>query len=87
MRDIPADGDDAAIAMLIITMAHDLKLSVVAEGVETEEQRHFLEDKNCDVMQGYLFSAPVPAVEFERLLRAAASGISAAPERTPSRDT
>ncbi|HEX6177539.1 MAG TPA: EAL domain-containing protein, partial [Thermoanaerobaculia bacterium] len=85
VRDIPADGDDAAIAMLIISMAHDLKLSVVAEGVETEEQRHFLETKQCDVMQGYLFSAPLAAPDVEKLLRAAPM-VSDARARTPSRD-
>ncbi len=71
VRDIPTDSDDAAIAMLIIAMAHSLKLSVVAEGVETKEQQSFLRSKSCDTMQGFLFSRALPADEvqalFERL--------------------
>ena len=59
VRDI-AFGNESQIAMLIIAMAHNLKLSVVAEGVETEEQRSFLRSKRCDTMQGFLFSAPLP---------------------------
>ena len=86
VRDIPSDGDDAAIAMLIISMAHDLKLSVVAEGVETEAQREFLETKHCDLMQGYLFSAPLSAPEVEKLFRADPV-VSGARAQTPSRDT
>jgi EAL domain-containing protein (putative c-di-GMP-specific phosphodiesterase class I) len=59
VRDIPGDLDDAAIAQLIISTAHGLKLKVVAEGVETEAQLAFLLPHNCDAMQGYLFSRPV----------------------------
>ena len=59
VRDI-ASSNESQIAMLIIAMAHNLKLSVVAEGVETEEQRSFLRSKRCDTMQGFLFSAPLP---------------------------
>jgi EAL domain-containing protein (putative c-di-GMP-specific phosphodiesterase class I) len=50
-------------------MAHSLKLNVVAEGVETEEQLEFLRSQQCDEMQGYLFSPPVPAEAFSKLLR------------------
>ncbi len=68
VRDIPTDSDDAAIAILIITMAHNLELSVVAEGVETAEQMSFLQSKDCDVMQGYLVSRPLPAAQITEFL-------------------
>ena len=69
VRDITTDPDDAAIAKSIISMAHDMQLRVIAEGVETEAQKSFLSLRRCDEMQGYFFSRPVPAVEFEKLLR------------------
>jgi len=49
-------------------MAHSLKLKVIAEGVETQAEQYFLSQNECDAMQGYLFSRPVPAKEFEKLL-------------------
>jgi diguanylate cyclase (GGDEF)-like protein len=73
VRNMPADGDDAAIAMLIISMAHSLNLSVVAEGVETEEQMQLLRSQECDVMQGYLVSRPRPGAEITEMLAASAS--------------
>lgn len=69
VRDIPTDPDDAAIARLIIAMAHSLKLKVIAEGVETEEQLTFLQSQQCDEIQGYFFSEPLPVEVFTRLLR------------------
>ena len=69
VHDISDDPDDAAIAASIIAMAHSLKLNVIAEGVETEQQLDFLRERNCDEMQGYLFSGPVPASDFEKLLK------------------
>src|SRR5512135_918072 len=68
VRDIAKDSDDAAITKTIISMAHNLKLKVVAEGVETPEQRDFLLENGCDVMQGFLFCAPVPADQAAGLL-------------------
>jgi diguanylate cyclase (GGDEF)-like protein len=68
ISDIATNPDDAAIIKAIIAMAQNLKLKVVAEGVETEEQLAFLRDEQCDVMQGYLFSRPLPAEEASKLL-------------------
>ncbi|MGI5012422.1 MAG: putative bifunctional diguanylate cyclase/phosphodiesterase [Janthinobacterium lividum] len=66
---IPADGSDCAIAGTIISMARQLGLRVIAEGVETVEQLDFLREAGCDEVQGYLYSKPLPAFEFERSLR------------------
>ncbi|MES2013967.1 MAG: EAL domain-containing protein [Pseudomonadota bacterium] len=68
VRDIATDSSDRALVLTIITMAHSLDLNVIAEGVETEEQRQFLMENNCAHYQGYLFSRPVPIEEFEELL-------------------
>lgn len=69
VRDITVDPDDAAIATSIITLAHSLKLHVIAEGVETDAQLAFLRRHQCDQMQGYQFSRPVPANEFLQMLK------------------
>lgn len=69
VRDIATDSSDKAIVLTIITMAQRLSLDVIAEGVETEEQRQFLMDNECLHYQGYLFSKPVPIDEFETLVR------------------
>jgi diguanylate cyclase (GGDEF)-like protein len=69
VRDITIDPDDAAIAKMIIALAHSLKQTVVAEGVETEAQLQFLQQQQCDQMQGYFFSRPLPVREFAALLR------------------
>ena len=71
VRDIATDSQDKAIVRTIIAMAHSLDLSVIAEGVETAEQRQLLFDKGCTHYQGYLFSKPVPIDEFDLLLRKA----------------
>jgi diguanylate cyclase (GGDEF)-like protein/PAS domain S-box-containing protein len=69
VKDVNRDEEDAAIASAIISMAHSLKLKVIAEGIETEAQRALLAARGCDEGQGYLFSRPVPAAEFGHLLR------------------
>jgi diguanylate cyclase (GGDEF)-like protein len=69
VRDITTNPDDAAIAEIIIAMAQTLKLSVIAEGVETRAQMELLSFNNCVEMQGYLFSRPVPSAQFAKLLQ------------------
>jgi len=66
---LPYEENDCAIARAIVTMAQQLRQEIVAEGVETAEQMAFLRDLGCDQLQGYLFSQPVPAADFERMLR------------------
>jgi EAL domain-containing protein (putative c-di-GMP-specific phosphodiesterase class I) len=61
VRDATSDADDGAIVVAIITLAHNLRLKVVAEGVETEDQLRFLQSLRCDEIQGYFFSKPLPA--------------------------
>lgn len=68
VRDIITDPDDAAIVTVILAMAQSLKLAVVAEGVETEEQFAFLAARHCRRMQGYLFSHPLPPEDVGELL-------------------
>jgi len=68
VRDIPHDLNDTEIAAAIIALARNLNLKVMAEGVETREQLDFLTRQGCHAYQGYLFSRPVPADEFVRLI-------------------
>lgn len=70
VQDITADSDDASITRAVITMAHHLKLKVVAEGVETAEQLALLISHQCDIIQGYFFSRPLALGEMTELLTA-----------------
>jgi EAL domain-containing protein (putative c-di-GMP-specific phosphodiesterase class I) len=68
VRNLDLKYSDALIVQTIIGMANNLDMEVIAEGVETETQRAFLEKNGCALCQGYLFSKPVPLAEFEELL-------------------
>ncbi|MGZ5050879.1 MAG: bifunctional diguanylate cyclase/phosphodiesterase [Methylobacter sp.] len=70
VRNIGVKPTDAVIVQTIIGMANNLGIEVIAEGVESEAQRIFLEQCGCSLCQGYLFSKPVPIAEFEQLLKA-----------------
>ncbi|USX24842.1 EAL domain-containing protein [Oxalobacteraceae bacterium OTU3CINTB1] len=72
VRDLAHSAGDQAIASSIIGLAHRLKLRVIAEGVETEQQRGFLRANGCDEMQGYLFSEPLPPEQLAALLERSA---------------
>jgi len=69
IHDLPQDPEDKAICQAIIAMGKSLNLTVVAEGVETLDQQTFLQDNNCDQMQGFFFSKPIPSDQFAALLR------------------
>ena len=69
VRDIATDPNDAAIVQTILAMTEILGFEVIAEGVETEAQREFLDLRGCPAFQGYLFGKPVPLAEFEQLLK------------------
>jgi EAL domain-containing protein (putative c-di-GMP-specific phosphodiesterase class I) len=71
VRDILANAANGAVAQAIISLAGALGLVVIAEGVETDEQRKFLANLGCNCFQGYLFSRPVPVAEFEALMASA----------------
>ncbi|MGB5337710.1 MAG: EAL domain-containing protein [Gammaproteobacteria bacterium] len=70
IRDIPEDRNDCELVAAIIAMAHNLNMRVVAEGVETGAQLDFLRQHNCDAVQGYFFSPPLPADELHASLTA-----------------
>jgi len=80
--DIPGDEDDVAIARAVISLGNSLHLDLIAEGVETEQQRDFLQSLGCHVMQGYLFSRPLPVEALTDLL---AEGISISVDSIPQR--
>ena len=69
VSNLESDAGDLALAEAIVVMAHKLGFKVIAEGVETEAQRSILRQIGCDYAQGYLFSRPLPAEDFEALLR------------------
>jgi diguanylate cyclase (GGDEF)-like protein/PAS domain S-box-containing protein len=68
VQDLPGNGDDAAIARAIISLAHTLQLRVIAEGVETREQVDFLREAGCDEIQGYYLSRPIDARALQAIL-------------------
>jgi diguanylate cyclase (GGDEF)-like protein/PAS domain S-box-containing protein len=80
VRDITVDFNDAAITVSIISLAHNLKLKVIAEGVETEAQLAYLRYHGCDEIQGYLFSRPLPPMECGQLLNQSNFAAMVAPE-------
>lgn len=71
VRNLTPDSQDMALCEAMIVMAHKLDIKVIAEGIETEEQHRLLSQMECDYGQGYLYSRPVPAAEFEKLLESA----------------
>ena len=71
VRDLETDPDDRTLAATIVALGHQMGFMVVAEGVETEEQRQILLEQGCDLAQGYLFGRPLPAEEFEGWLKGA----------------
>lgn len=70
VSNVASDAHNKAITTAVIQLAHNLDLTVIAEGVETEAELDFLRDKQCDIIQGYLFSPAKPAAEFETFLTA-----------------
>jgi diguanylate cyclase (GGDEF)-like protein/PAS domain S-box-containing protein len=78
VSELADNPDDQAIAMAVISLGHKLNLRVIAEGVETEQQRAFLRANECDEMQGYLFSRPVPAEEIEAMVDRRVAGVALA---------
>lgn len=65
MQDVPTDDDAKSIVKSIIALAHTLNLSVIAEGIESEEQLSILHENNCDFAQGFYYSKPLSADQFE----------------------
>lgn len=75
IRDITTNPDDKAIVGAIISMAHSLGLQTIAEGVETPEQLHYLKEQKCNEVQGYYYSKPLSAREFELFAKTHTKGI------------
>jgi EAL domain-containing protein (putative c-di-GMP-specific phosphodiesterase class I) len=69
IKDIPDNQDDMEITSAVIAMAHNLKLKVVAEGIENAAQLSFLRRHKCDIGQGYLFDRPIPGRDLLESLR------------------
>jgi EAL domain-containing protein (putative c-di-GMP-specific phosphodiesterase class I) len=84
VRDVLTDASDAAIARAVIALGKSLGLGVIAEGVETQEQRNFLADNGCTFYQGYFFSRPVPLQEFEALVHQQVAATPCQPAATRS---
>ena len=68
VKDLPDDEEDAGITKAIISLAKSLNLRVIAEGVETKEQKEFLVENGCENIQGYLYGKPMPADEMRMML-------------------
>jgi EAL domain-containing protein (putative c-di-GMP-specific phosphodiesterase class I) len=68
VKNVGSAPDDEAISLAVISLAHSLRLKVIAEGVETTQQRDFLRHHGCDEIQGYLYSRPLPAREFAEFI-------------------
>jgi diguanylate cyclase (GGDEF)-like protein len=84
LSEITARSDDASIVGAIVSLAHNLRLKVIAEGVETTAQLDLLKTLGCDQYQGYQFSPPVPVADFERLMRSVyAKATDLTPDVTP----
>ena len=66
IRDLPDDEEDIAISKAVISLAENLNLKIIAEGVETQEQKEFLVENGCSLIQGYLYSKPIPADELQK---------------------
>jgi EAL domain-containing protein (putative c-di-GMP-specific phosphodiesterase class I) len=81
ITNVMTSADDASIVQAIISLAHGLRLKVVAEGVENAEQVAFLQNLGCDQYQGFYFSRPVDAAAFEQMLR----GVSAPDDESAAR--
>ena len=79
VANLSPSSTDLALCKAIIVMAHELGMKVVAEGVETAQQRELLRDAGCDFGQGYLFAAPMPAAEFEAFCRARRAEVTPLP--------
>ena len=69
IKDINESKDADKIVLAIISMAHSLNMSLIAEGIELSYQQEFLKEHNCEVLQGFLFSKPLPSSELELLLK------------------
>jgi EAL domain-containing protein (putative c-di-GMP-specific phosphodiesterase class I) len=69
VRDLPSDRTAAAIAAAVLSLAHSLRIEVVAEGVERDEQRQFFENRGCYQLQGQLFHSALSGADCEVLLR------------------
>ncbi|MBN1773790.1 MAG: EAL domain-containing protein [Deltaproteobacteria bacterium] len=89
LRDVPDDEENATLCAAVIGLARSLGMSVIAEGVETAAQVEFLREKECDELQGFLFSRPVPPDELARLARTRTTllpeGLAPARSKTPAR--
>jgi EAL domain-containing protein (putative c-di-GMP-specific phosphodiesterase class I) len=87
IREVAASRDDAEIVRAIVSLAHSLHLKVIAEGVETEDQLDFLRGLGCDQYQGFHCSPPVPADEFEQMMRMPGAEVVMGNSRSNLNDT